>query len=124
MWFSVIDDMIIIVSSIMVIMMRRVVMIMVKMMEMVMFMDVVMNDLISKSNQPNALTDPVFLPSSLPTALGTRCSENCGQFAASLLLCLGSLRIICLFAHDALDFSVLGCFHRYYIVLNLFFALM
>ena len=98
-------------------------MIMVKMMEMVMFMDVVMNDLISKSNQPNALTDPTFLPSSLPTALGTRCSENCGQFAARLL-CLGSLRIICLFAHDALDFSVLGCFHRYFIVLNLFFVLM
>ena len=69
-------------------------MIMVKMMEMVMFMDVVMNDLISKSNQPNELTDPTFLPSFfLPTALGNHCSENCGQFAARLL-CLGSLRII------------------------------
>ena len=81
-----------------------------------MLIDMVMNDLISKSNQPNAPTDRAFfLPSSLPTALGMRCSENCGQFAASLL-CLGSLKIICLFAHVALDFSVFGCFHRDYVV--------
>ena len=99
-------------------------MVLMMMMDVVMLIDMVMNDLISKSNQPNAPTDPAFLPSFfLPTALGTLCSENCRQFAARLL-CLGSLRIICLFAHDALDFSVLGCFHRYFIVLNLFFVLM
>ena len=48
----------------------------------------VMNDIISKSNQPNAPTRPAFLPSFLPTA--NHCSENCGHFAARLL-CLGSL---------------------------------
>ena len=98
-----------------------------------------MNDIISKSNQPNAPTPPAILPSLLPTA--NHCSENCGHFAARLL-CLGSLsenylpivcgysefvcqarllrlgclRIICLLAHVPLGLSVLGCFHRDYIV--------
>ena len=107
-------------------------MVLMMMMDVVMLIDMVMNDLISKSNQPNAPTDPAFLPSFfLPTALGTLCSENCRQFAARLLclgslsenyllivcgfsefvcqtrlLYLGSLRIICLFVHVALDFSV------------------
>ena len=76
--------------------------------------DMVMNDQISKSNQPNAPADPAFLPSFfLPTALGTLCSpvRTAGSLRPGCCVWALCLRIICLLCVGSLSlFARQGCY--------------